>query len=470
MKKIKNIRVLAVLILLSFSACNVARNTPATNLPLAGDFRSVSDTGRSMAAVEWRSFFKDTLLHALIDTALVNNFDIQLALKNIESAQLIRKQARLGNLPEVAGGISAASNRPSDNSLNGLSAGQFLNTTHVEDYTTGISISWEADIWGKIRNRKAEAEAGFLQTVEVKKAVQTAIISSVAQEYYTLLMLDEQLRIARRNLDLNDSTLRIVRLQYQAGQVTQLAVQQAEARLLAAAQLIPLLEEQVVIRENALSVLTGNLPNRVKRNRTLQEDVFSVPFSVGVPAELLSYRPDIRNSEYALEAANARAGIAKASLYPSLSITAAGGVNAFQASNWFNIPASLFGTVAGNITQPIFLRRQLKTGYEIAVVEREKAVIGFRSAVLNAVGEVSDVLARIEKLKSRAGIIEERTSTLQKAVSNADLLFRNGQANYLEVITAQANVLQSELDLVSVRTASLKAGIELYRSLGGGWK
>jgi multidrug efflux system outer membrane protein len=157
-------------------------------------------------------------------------------------------------------------------------------------------------------------------------------------------------------------------------------------------------------------------------------------------------------------------------MYPALTITASGGVNSFRASNWFNIPASLFGTVAGGLTQPIFARKQLKTNYEVAKVERERTVLQFRQSVLNAVGEVSDALVRIEKLKQQQVIAANRVKTLQQATTNAKLLFSNGMANYLEVITAQGNVLQSELELATVKRTQLDAVSELYRSLGGGWK
>ena len=157
-------------------------------------------------------------------------------------------------------------------------------------------------------------------------------------------------------------------------------------------------------------------------------------------------------------------------MYPVLNITAAGGVNSLKASNWFNIPASLFGTVAGSILQPVFNRKKLKTQYEVSKIEREKVVLQFRQSVLNAVGEVSDALVIIEKLKARQGIAASRVHTLQQATGNANLLFKNGMANYLEVITAQSNVLQSELELASIKRQQLSAIAELYRSLGGGWK
>jgi multidrug efflux system outer membrane protein len=190
----------------------------------------------------------------------------------------------------------------------------------------------------------------------------------------------------------------------------------------------------------------------------------------GLPSAIVSRRPDVKTAELALNIANAQVGIAKANMYPSLTISASGGVNSFRASNWFNIPASLFGTVAGGITQPIFNRKRLKTQYEVAKVDREKTVLQFRQSVLNAVGEVSDALVTIQKLKEQQIVAANRVTTLQQATGNANLLFRNGMATYLEVITAQGNVLQSELELASIKRAQLSAVSDLYRSLGGGWR
>lgn len=428
---------LLLLLLLAASACKVSKDTqiPADALPATYRLATVTDTN-SIAKLPWKSFFAETELQTLIDSAIAKNNDLQIALKNIEAGKLILRQARLGYLPDAVLQVNTTSSRPSDNSLNGLSLNQFLGSKHIEDYTAAASLAWEADIWGKIRSQKVAALATYLQTEEARKAVQTQLVANVSQGYYNLLMLDAQLAIARKNLKLNDSTLRIIRLQFDAGQVTSLAVQQAEAQQLAAGRLIPQFEQDIAIQENAISILAGKLPDRVVRNNTL--DAVPVPqaLSAGLPSTLLSLRPDVRSSEQALTRANAEVGLTKASMYPSLTITAQGGVNAFKASNWFNIPASLFGAVAGGITQPLFQRRQLKTQFELAKVERDKTVIDFRQQVLVAVGEVSGALVKIDKLQQQQAIAANRAETLQQATSNANMLFKNGMANYLEVITA----------------------------------
>ncbi len=461
-----------ILALVILSACKVSKDvaTPDTGLPVTFRNAATDNDSTGIADLPWQRFFTDATLKQLIGKALEQNYDMQLALKNIEAAQLQLKQTKWGYVPDARIQAGASTSRPSDNSLNGLSLGQFLGTRHIEDYSASLVLSWEADIWGKIRNQQKAALAAYLQTDEARKLVQTDIVAGVSKGYYNLLMLDAQLDVARRNLALNDSTLRMIRLQFDAGQVSSLAVQQAEAQRLEAAKLVPQFEQNITIQENALSILAGELPAALKHASGLQEVSFPESPATGLPSALLSRRPDVHSSELQLNIANARVGIAKANMYPTLSITANGGVNAFKASNWFNIPASLFGTVAGNLAQPLIQKKQLRTQYQLAGVEREKAVLQFRQSVLSAVGEVSDALVKIEKLKSQYAIANARVATLQQAIANASLLFQNGMATYLEVITAQGNVLQSELEISMLKRDQLNAVVDLYRSLGGGWK
>ncbi|MDB5088311.1 MAG: transporter [Mucilaginibacter sp.] len=462
-----------ILVLAVLSACKVSKDVETPKPALPETFRSAVTTGdtSSIADIQWKNFFTEATLQKLIDSAIAKNYDMQIAVKNIEESQLLFKQVKWNYVPQVDLNVTANSQRPSDNSLTGLSIAQYnIGTKHVEDYSANLALSWEADIWGKIHNQQRSALAAYLQTQEAKKAIQTNIVASVSQGYYNLLMLDAQLDIAQKNVKLNDSTLRIIKLQYDAGQVTSLAIQQADAQKQAAEQLVPQFEQNIAIQENALRILTGALPDKIERSSNLDAMVIPTNVATGVPSAIVSRRPDVRSAELALMIANSKVGISKAQMYPALRITAQGGVNSFKASNWFNIPASLFGIVGASIAQPLFDHKQLKTDYEVARVDREKTVLQFRQSVLNAVGEVSDALVKIDKLKSQQTIAASRVNTLQQATKNADLLFKNGLATYLEVITAQGNVLQSELELASIKRDELSAVSDLYRSLGGGWK
>ena len=453
-------------------SCKVSKDieTPKDAFPENFRSASVSKDTTSIGDTEWKNFFTEKDVIQLIDSAVARNNDLQIATKNIEIAHYRFTQSKWGNVPEVNLSVAASTSNPSDNSFTGKNLGQALGQNHINDFTAGATLSWEADIWGKIKNQKKEAFAGYLQSEEVKKALQTTIVANVSKGYYNLLMLDAQLDIARQNLKLNDSTTTIIKLKYNAGQVTSLAIQQSEAQKLNAAQLIPLLEQNIAIQENALSVLTGSFPDSKQRSIRLSALEVKNNTAIGIPSSLVSRRPDVKSAELALKAANASVGITKANLYPALRITAQGGVNSFEASNWFNIPASLFGTLAGGLTQPLLNNKKVKTQYHIAVAEREKAVLNFRQSVLVAVSEVSDALVKVEKLQQQESFLQQRVKTLQQAIKNANLLFKNGMAEYLEVLTAQSNLLQSELELANIKREQLSANTELYRALGGGWK
>jgi len=456
-------------------SCSTGRETVHTTGAVPDTFRTVAATpadaatadSTSIAQLEWKQFFTDTALQHIIDSVLARNFDMQVALNTITLNEAYLKQAKAAWLPAVQADLSANTSRPSQNSLNGLNLADFVGTNHIEDYTAAVGVSWEVDVWGKIRQQKQASLAAYLQSTEAVKSLQTRLITASASAYYTLLMLHEQLGITRRNIALSDSTLRAVRLQYTAGQASILAVQQAEVQLEKTKAWIPKLEQALLMQENALSILMANEPREIAASAPLQS--FAVPqrFAIGIPAAMVSRRPDVKESEYALEIADAQVGIAQANRYPALRITAAGGLNAFQASNWFVMPASLFGNLAGNVMQPVFNSRKLKTQFEAAKIQRENAVIRFRQTVLNAVGEVSDALAQLDKLREQIEITQSQKNKLEKAIPNAQLLFTNGMASYLEVITAQQNALQSELELADLKRQQIEAYVLLYRSLGG---
>ena len=458
-------------LLLIISSCKVGKEYQRPELELPTQFNTVSfsDTS-SIADIEWKKFFTDTTLQGLIEKGIKYNHDLLIAIKRIDIAQQQVKQARALQLPEVNLNVAGQISRPSDNSLNGLSLKNFVGKSYIENYSAAVNLSWEADIWGKIRGQKEVALTQYLQTYEGAKTVQTQLVANIAQGFFNLLMLDKQLEIAHKNLLLSDSFLTATRLLKDAGVVNALAVQQAESQKQSTALLIPQFEQNIAIQENALQVLTGQLPGGISRSVSLNEFTVAEELSAGLPVSMVSRRPDVRSDELALQIANAEVGISQANMYPALNITAGGGLESFKASNWFSIPNSLFGLAAGTIAQPIFKRRQLKTQFEIAKLEREQAVIKFRQSVLTATSEVANALVQADKLKQQHQIATGQVDTLRHAVINAQLLFKSDLANYLEVITAQGNALQAELDLAAIRRERLGAMVELYRSLGGGWK
>ena len=457
--------------LLIFTSCKVGKEYKRPSLELPGQFNTVSyaDTS-SIADIEWKKFFTDPGLQNLISKGLSYNQDLLTAMKNMEIAQQRMKQAKLLLLPDLNAQITAQTYYPSKNSLNGVSTNSFLGKNHVENYQAAVNLSWEVDIWGKLRNQKEATLAEYLQTYEASKAVQTQLVADIAQGYFNLLMLDKQLEIAKTNFALNDTFLRATQFLRDAGLANSLAVERAASQKQTTELLIPQLEQDIAIQENALQVLAGQLPATISRSALLVDFIVPDYLSAGLPVSMVSRRPDVRSNEMALMAANAQVGVAQANMYPALNITAGAGLESFKSSNWFNIPDALFGIAAGAMAQPIFQRRRLKTEFEVAKLQREEAVIHFRQSVLVATAEVSNALVQLDKLKQQKNISMAQTDTLRLAVNNAKLLYKADLANYLEVITAQTARLQSELYLASVQRQELGAMVELYRSLGGGWK
>ncbi|HUC79350.1 MAG TPA: efflux transporter outer membrane subunit [Flavisolibacter sp.] len=468
---INPIFLLLLVLAIGLGSCKISKEyqKPALELPASFTPVSFADTS-SIADVEWKVFFNDATLQALIEKGIDFNHDLQVATKRIEISQQQLSQANALHLPMLNLQVTGQYSRPADNSLNGLSLKNFVGNSYIENYNALASLSWEVDVWGKIKAQKGIALAQYLQTYEGVKAVQTQLIANVAQGYFNLLMLDQQLTIAQRNLALSDSFLVATRLLKDAGIANSLAVQQAQSQKQATALLLPQLEQAIALQENALQQLTGQLPGKLQRSKSLTDYRYPSSIAPGLPAAVVSRRPDVRSSELSLMIATSQIGIAQANIYPALNITAGGGLESFKASNWFNIPNSLFGLVAGSIAQPIFQRKALKTQLEVTKLQREQAVIQFRQAVLNAVTEVSNALVQVQKTGEQEAIAATQVQTLQSAISNAQMLFKSDMANYLEVITAQANSLQAQLNLVAIQRQRWGAIVELYRSLGGGWK
>jgi NodT family efflux transporter outer membrane factor (OMF) lipoprotein len=453
------------------AACRMGKDYQRSELSLPAQFaNTTATTDSSVANMEWKNFFSDPTLQSLIGHALTNSFDIQLAMKRVDEARAYAKQAKVNWGPTISANLTASSTFPSKNSLNGLSLKNFLGKEHLEDYNLNAGLNWEIDIWGKLSRQREAANAQYLQSFEASRAVQTALVANIASSYFNLLMLDAQLAVAQRSVNLGDTIVQVISLQKQAGQATELAVQQATSQQQTARILIPQLEQQIAIQENTIHILSGDQPGTITRTGKLQEYKAWEQLPTGIPAAMVSRRPDVRSNEMALMSANARVGVAQASLYPSLSITASGGLNAYEFAKWFNIPGSLFATGLAGISQPIFQRRALKTQYEVAKLQRDEAAISFRQSAYTAMGEVANALVSIDKLKTQFQLSNDQVSLSNNAIGNAKLLYKSGLADYLEVITAQSNLLQAELYNATIQRDQLGAMVELYRALGGGWK
>jgi NodT family efflux transporter outer membrane factor (OMF) lipoprotein len=463
------LRLLSMTLLAGFglTSCSPVKEYRRPEVQLPATWPGQERTGRELATVPYRQFFADPDLIELIDSAVAGNHDLLIAMKNIDYAGKSLDVARLWFLPEVDFGATANYSRASENSSTATKNQERTS----RNYTAELTASWEADIWSKLRNAKKSAVAEYLRSSDAARAVRTTLVSSVAQGYWNLRMLDEQIDITRRNIALADTTLTMMRLQYDAGNVTSLAVQQQESQLLSAKLTLPKLAASRTAQENALSILAGRMPGTpIKRSRTNAPFVMPDSLGTGVPLALLTNRPDVRAAEAALMEAHALTGVSKAMMYPSLTVTAQGGVNAIESSKWFSMPGSLFDFVQGSLMQPIFRHGQLRAQYEQSKIRRDQAELTFRQTLLKAVGEVSNALEQVDKTGTEEKIAVERVATLRKAAANARLLFNSGMATYLEVIAAESFLLQAELELADVQRSRLSAIADLYRSVGGGWR
>lgn len=457
-----------VLATISISSCVVGKKYTSPDLQAPSQYRSQAVLTGDTTLLPWKSFFNDPLLTTLIDSALQKNNDVSIAVKNMEQLDISYRQARHTLMPTLNLTAGANRNWQSKNSLNGSLASQFTGSHYIDDYSANLQLSWEADIWGKAKMQKESAKAAYFAQTQNLQALKTRLIAQVAQAYFALIAMDKQLDIANRNTALSDSTLQMMKLQFEAGQINSLAVEQAEAQKKTAELLVPLYKQNIEVQENALSLLCGFYPGKIDRNTSLQSIVPEKPVFQGVPARLLSRRPDLKMAEAAVVQANAKTGLARADMYPSFTLSPQIGANSFKLNSWFDLPGSLTKTLAVNLSQPLLQKRALRSAYEIAAKEQEKTVIQFRAAMMTAVSEVSDAMARAEGARQRLTLTEKRNEALAKATRDATLLFKNGMATYLDVITAQNNLLQNELDVISVKQDELTALTDLYRSLGGG--
>ncbi|GAA3924185.1 efflux transporter outer membrane subunit [Chitinophaga oryziterrae] len=460
--------IVLLIFIISFAACRTGKNYVRPELSMPAQYRGdtvlVNDTSTIPG---YKTFFNNKKLVALIDSALFQNRDMQIAAKNIESARLVFKRIKLNYMPELTAQVTGSYTRSSNNSLAGIGNSQFAGSYGIPDYTASMGLTWEIDLWGRIRREKEESLANLVQTEEIKKGIQTRLIADIANGYYNLLMLDEQLKVALKSILLSDSTVQITTVLFRVGEANNLALQQAKAQLEVARQLLPDLERSIALQENALSLLCGHYAHKIERTADDGND-FNKEIKKAYPVAVLASRPDIMAAEQVLRAANARVGITQTAMYPALTINGTGGLNSFKSSNWFAIPGSLFGNIAEGLAQPVFQRRKLRIQYEQAKIDREKAVIEFRQTVLQGYADVSDALISNQQLAMQYQAARNRNQSLEQAVNSANTLFKTGMANYLEIIVAQNNYLQSSLNESQLSREIAGGKIELYRALGGG--
>lgn len=416
----------------------------------------------SMATVSWKTIFTDPILQSYIEEGLKNNMDIRIALKQIDVANAYLKQGKAAYFPTLNAQARATHQEFSKSSQFG---GQL---SSADQFEISGGLSWEADIWGKIRSNKRAAEAGYLQTVAAHQAVKSRLVANIASIYYQLLALDEQIRVTEETINTRESSLETTRALKDAGNVTEVGVKQTEAQVLNARAILIDLKNQSRLMENTLSILLGSNPRELNRGK-LEDQNIEIELRAGVPSELLSNRPDVMAAEYSLIQAFELTNGARSAFYPSLTLSATGGLQALEIDKLFDT-GSLFATLAGGLTQPIFNQRRIKTQYEVSQAQQEQAKLQFKNTLLRAGKEVSDAMFSIEAAEEKIEVKREEKDAYNLAMEYSQELLNNGFANYLEVLTAQERALASNLDMIAAENARLQGIIDLYEALGGGWQ
>ena len=447
-------------------SCFVAKEYERPELKTENLYRNeiVSNDTVSLANVAWENVFTDPILQGYIKKGLENNLDIKIAMQNIAAAEATMKQGKAGYFPTLSAGADWTHQELSRNSQ----FGALLQDRSTNQYQLTGNLSWEADIWGKIRSNKRAANAAYLQTTAANQAVKTQLIANIAATYYQLLSVDAQIKLAEKTLVNRDKSVETIVALKKAGNVTEVGVKQTEAQKYATQIIIADLKNSIIILENTISILMGEGPAKVERS-TFESQSMQPTITLGVPATLLRNRPDVIAAEYNLISNFEQTNVAKSNFYPTLKVTATGGLQSIDLKEWFSAN-SIFANVITGLTQPIFNQRQIKTRFEIAKANQEKAYLQFEQSLLTAGKEVSDALAQYNNETYKLTVREKQVDALNKATDYSDELLTYGLANYLEVLTVKDNALNAELSLIDNKFQQYKAIIQLYRALGGGWQ
>ncbi len=443
-------------------SCNSSRQFSRDSVSTDGLYGNVSGTdSANIANTPWEELFTDPDLQKLIREGLENNPDLQIAAQRVLEAEASYAQGKASLFPSLtAQGGGGYVRNPETLYPDG--------PREVKDFQLNLQASWEADIWGKLRSSKRSAYANLLATDAGKKAVQTGLIAGIVNTYYGLLALDEQLKITKQTVQTNIDLVETMKVLKTSGQVTGAAVVQTEAVRYAAEVTIPDLEQAIRETENSLCYLLGRTPGKIERG-TLENQKSPELVKTGVPAQLLENRPDVMQAEYSLMSAYELTNNARAYFYPALTITASAGLESTKLNTLLD-PDAFVANLIGGLTAPIFNKRANTTRLKIAKAQQEEALIGFRSALLNAGHEVNNVLGQFETAQKKIVLRQQQLESLQKSVSYTRELLTYGSATYTEVLNAQQSLLAAQLSNVNDHLDKLSSLVNLYRALGGGWK
>ncbi len=413
----------------------------------------VTEDSVGLGKLDWHELFTDTILQQTIEIGLKNNTDYLSAQLRVDEAKAALMSAKLAYLPSFAlspqGTISS-----------------FDNSKATQTYSLPAVASWEIDIFGNLRNAKKQAKAVYAQNKDYQQAVRTQLISSIANTYYTLLMLDEQLELTKETEKAWQESVASAKALMNAGQYNEVGVAQMEATLYSVQTSVLDLKEQINQVENSMSLLLAETPRNYERGR-LAGQKFTDNLSVGIPVQILSNRPDVRVAERSLEAAFYGTNQARSAFYPSITLSGSAGWTNSAGSMIIN-PSKFLASAVASLTQPLFAKGKLVAQYKIAKAKQEEAALSFQQTLLKAGSEVNNALTAYQTSNQKRELYEKQISSLQKALDSTTMLMEHGTTNYLEVLVARQSLLSAQLSQTANRFIEIQSIINLYRALGGG--
>jgi NodT family efflux transporter outer membrane factor (OMF) lipoprotein len=429
-----------------------------------------------MAAAPWRKIFTDQNLVNLIDTALQRNQELNITLQEIEIAKndILSRQGALRPMVSAKLGLGVEKVGRYTSQGAGDASTEIAPGKEVPDPLTDIAgavyANWEVDIWKKLRNAKKAAISRYLSTIEGKNFVVTNLVAEIANSYYELLALDNQLEIVQQTIGLQKNALDIVKIQKEAARTTELAVQKFEAEVMKSQSMEFDLRQQIKETENRINFLLARYPQEIPRNKGNFLNLVPSVINSGIPSQLLANRPDIRQAELDLSAAKLDVKVARAEFYPSLDISAALGLQAFKPAYLVKFPESMLYSLAGDLAGPLLNRNAIKAEFYNANSRQLQAMYNYERSILNAYLEVSTQLSKIDNLKKSYDLKSRQVEALTKSIDLSNDLFKSARADYFEVLMTQRDALESKLELIETKKEQLNAVVNIYRDLGGGWK
>jgi NodT family efflux transporter outer membrane factor (OMF) lipoprotein len=460
---------------LAYAACNIpAQVQKNENKTMPAGYNNSQDSTNT-GKVKWSQYFTDPNLVALIDTALKNNQELNITLQEIEISRNEVNARRGEYLPFV--GVRAGAGVEKVGRYTSQGAGDA--TTEIKpgkempdplpDFLLGVYGTWEIDVWHKLHNAKKAAVSRYLASVEGRNFVVTNLVAEIANSYYELLALDNQLDIVNKNIEIQSNALEIVKQQKEAARATELAVRKFEAEVLNTKSLQYGIQQQIVETENRINFLLARYPQPIPRTKQPLESLQPNAVQAGVPTQLMENRPDIRQAELELAASKLDVQVAKAQFYPSIGLSAGVGVNAFSPAYLFRMPESLLYSLAGELAGPLVNRNAIKAAYANANAKQIQAVYNYERTVLNAYIEVANQLSKISNLEKTYALKSKQVEALTQSIDISNDLFKSARADYMEVLLTQRDALESKMELIETRKQQMNAVVNIYQALGGGW-